>query len=180
MARARELPGISGVQVVELVGHGDDRGRFAEVFRMEWFPQRAWDRVQWSRSESQAGVLRGLHYHHRQVDYWHCAAGRMRVGLADLRLSSPTRGQASTLELSGDALSGLYIPAGVAHGFYALSPVVLFYLVDNYYDGTDELGVLWSDPQIGLDWGLQGPPIVSQRDGASPPLSAIRPGALPR
>ncbi|MEW6751733.1 MAG: dTDP-4-dehydrorhamnose 3,5-epimerase [Candidatus Latescibacterota bacterium] len=180
MAPVRELPGVGGVLLVEPVAYGDDRGRFAEVFRKEWFPERTWDRVQWSRSESQAGVLRGLHYHHRQVDYWHCAQGRMRVGLADLRRSSPTRGHAQTLELTGEGLTGLYIPAGVAHGFYAVSRVVLFYLVDNYYDGTDENGVAWDDPEIGLDWGLPGAPIVSGRDRGNPPLAAVPPESLPR
>jgi dTDP-4-dehydrorhamnose 3,5-epimerase len=55
-----------------------------ETFRKVWFPQRSWDIVQTNRSDSKAGVLRGLHYHHEQVDYWIVLRGRIRVGLADL------------------------------------------------------------------------------------------------
>ena len=75
MAEIRPSTAIEGVYIAELQSHGDERGRFTEVYRKEWFPQRSWDALQWSRSESQQGVLRGLHYHHRQVDYWHCGLG---------------------------------------------------------------------------------------------------------
>jgi dTDP-4-dehydrorhamnose 3,5-epimerase len=180
MTALRESETISGVHVAALQAHGDERGRFTEVFRKEWFPQRSWNELQWSRSESQAGVLRGLHYHHRQVDYWHCAVGRMRVGLADLRRSSPTRGRVQVVELGQDELCALFIPAGVAHGFYALTDVMLFYLVDNYYDGTDEQGVAWNDPELGLDWGITGTPILSGRDGSNPLLAGIPAAELPR
>jgi dTDP-4-dehydrorhamnose 3,5-epimerase len=180
VASLRQSALIRGVQVAELAAHGDSRGCFAEVFRKEWFPHRPWDAVQWSRSESQAGALRGLHYHHRQVDYWHCAAGTMRVGLADLRLTSPTRGATETIVLDQSALRAVYIPAGVAHGFYAVTAVLLFYLVDSYYDGTDELGVAWDDPDLGLDWGLAGVPIVSARDRANPRAASLAEHHLPR
>ena len=180
MAEVRKSELIDGVLLVELVSHGDDRGRFTEVFRKEWFPQRSWERLQWSRSESQAGVLRGLHYHHQQVDYWHCAAGRMRAGLVDLRLDSPTRGNAQVVDLDQQSLSALFIPVGVAHGFYTVTDAMLFYLVDNYYDGADELGVAWNDPALGIDWGLDGEPILSGRDEQNPPLSEIPAAALPR
>jgi dTDP-4-dehydrorhamnose 3,5-epimerase len=125
-------------------------------------------------------VLRGLHYHHRQVDYWHCAAGCLRVGLVDLRPASPTRGRAQVVELGQERLSAVFIPVGVAHGFYAVTDAMLFYLVDNYYDGTDELGVAWDDPALGLDWGLEGAPVLSERDRRNLRLAEIPADRLPR
>jgi dTDP-4-dehydrorhamnose 3,5-epimerase len=180
VARLRESEQIQGVILAGLQVFGDQRGRFAETFRKEWFPQRSWERMQVNRSESRAGVLRGLHYHHRQVDYWHCVSGRLRVGLCDLRPASPTRGRSQLIELGQEPLQGLYIPCGVAHGFAALTDAVLFYVVDNYYDGADELGVAWNDPALGLDWGLAAPPLLSARDQRNPLLADIPPEQLPR
>lgn len=85
----RESDVIAGVYIVELTAHADNRGWFMETFRKEWFPQRSWQQVQTNRSESRAGVLRGLHYHHHQVDYWHVIHGEIRAGLVDLRPGSP-------------------------------------------------------------------------------------------
>ena len=180
MANLNESEQIQGVLLAELKAFGDERGRFAETFRKEWFPQRSWERMQVNRSESQAGVLRGLHYHHHQVDYWHCVSGRIRVGLCDLRPRSSTRDASQLIELGQDSLQGLYIPCGVAHGFAALTDVVLFYVVDNYYDGADELGVAWNDPALGLDWNLNTPPVLSARDQRNPLLKDIPADQLPR
>ena len=177
MAEIRPSEAIEGVYVAELQSHADERGRFTEVYRQEWFPQGC--ALQWSRSESQQGVLRGLHYHHRQADYWHCGLGALRVGLFDVRRSSPTRGQQQVLELDQTALRGVFIPAGVAHGFYAVTDALLFYLVDAYYDGTDEWGVAWDDPDAGLDWGIEGVPTLSPRDQKNPRLRDILVEDLP-
>ncbi len=180
MASIKDSNLIAGVQLVEIEAHGDQRGRFAEVFRKEWFPQRSWDDVQWSRSESRAGTLRGLHFHHRQIDYWHCALGTMRVGLLDLRVDSPTRGVGQVVELNQQELGAIFIPIGVAHGFYAVTDVMLFYLVDNYYDGTDEFGVAWDDEDAKLDWRVSGELTLSERDRNNPPMRDIPAGQLPR
>ena len=180
MAVIKDSDMIEGVQLVEITAHGDQRGRFAEVFRKEWFPQRTWDDVQWSRSESRAGTLRGLHFHHRQIDYWHCAAGTMRVGLLDLRVDSPTRGAGQVVELNQQELGAIFIPIGVEHGFYAVTDVMLFYLVDNYYDGTDELGVAWDDEEAQLDWGVSGKLTLSERDRNNPRMRDIPTEQLPR
>lgn len=175
-----ELPEISGVQRASLTPHADTRGRFLEVFRQEWFPQRDWRAVQINRSESVAGVLRGLHYHFKQVDYWYPVLGSIRVGLADLRPHSPTAGAATTVDMDAADNTGLYIPTGVAHGFAALTDVILFYVVDNYYSGDDELGLAWNDPDTAVPWNLPGVPILSGRDQRNPALSQIRPEQLPR
>lgn len=175
-----ESDSIRGVLITEPRVFGDERGSFSEIFRREWFPERSWDAVQLNRSESRAGVVRGLHYHLKQIDYWHCLSGQLRVGLYDMRQGSPTSGAAQVLELFGSTPSGVYIPTGVAHGFLAVTDVVLMYVVDQYYDGGDELGVAWDDPDLGLDWRLEAPVIVSDRDRANPRLAVIPADTLPR
>ena len=170
---------IDGVLCATLQPFGDGRGRFVETFRREWFPQRDWEKTQSNASYSKGGVLRGLHYHHRQVDYWFLASGRIRVGLHDMRPSSPTYRANQILELDAEDPRGVYIPIGVAHGFVALTDIVLTYLVDNYYDGTDENGVAWNDPDIDLQWGVANPE-VSDRDAANRMLRNILPEELPQ
>jgi dTDP-4-dehydrorhamnose 3,5-epimerase len=177
MPTIHESPLITGVYIAQLRPFADERGRFIETFRKEWFPQRTWETIQSNRSDSKAGVLRGLHYHHHQVDYWYVQSGRIRAALYDLRPSSPTYRAAQTLEM--DDQSGLFIPIGVAHGFLALTDATLTYVVDNYYDGRDEFGVAWNDPDLGLDWGTSTP-IISPRDQANPRLRDIPAATLPR
>lgn len=169
---------IPGVQKVGLTAHGDARGRFIETFRAEWFPQRQWERIQTNTSFSAAGVLRGLHFHHRQIDYWFVPVGRVRVGLCDLRRSSSAFLKTEVLKLGEGDWGGLFIPIGVAHGFYAETDVILTYLVDNYYDGTDENGVAWDDPDIGIDWGTSSPE-VSERDASNQTIKVIGEENLP-
>ncbi|MGD8585616.1 MAG: dTDP-4-dehydrorhamnose 3,5-epimerase [Chloroflexota bacterium] len=173
-----ESPTIPGVQIVQLKPFADDRGRFVEIFRKEWFPQRNWQILQSNRSESVAGVLRGLHYHHHQVDYWHVIGGTIQAALVDLRRSSPAFGATQMIEMGQDDLLGLFIPIGVAHGFVSLTRATLLYYVDNYYDGADEFGVAWNDPDLALNWPITEP-IVSERDAGNPRLSDIPRDALP-
>jgi dTDP-4-dehydrorhamnose 3,5-epimerase len=81
--------------------------------------------------------------------------------------------------MGGDNQIGLFIPIGVAHGFLALTDAVHTYVVDNYYNGRDENGVAWNDPDINLDWGITGP-LISQRDAQNLRLRDIPPDNLPR
>lgn len=178
MAQITESDLIKDVFFVSLKLFGDERGGFMETFRQEWFPQRTWDVVQGNASYSKAGVLRGLHFHHRQVDYWFVPAGTIRVGLCDLRRSSPTFRAVQTLEIGEQNPTGVYIPVGVAHGFVALTEAIVNYLVDNYYDGTDEHGIAWNDPDINLPWGIATPQL-SARDAQNPLLRDIPPENLP-
>ncbi len=169
---------IAGVKFTQVRAFGDDRGRFMETFRKEWFPERSWEIVQANRSDSQAGVLRGLHYHFHQVDYWFVVKGTVRVGMADLRQGSPTFGASQVIEIGDNNLMGVFIPVGVAHGFYTVTDATLTYLVDNYYDGDDELGVAWDDPTLAVAWQVQRP-ILSGRDQKNPRLSDIPPEQMP-
>jgi dTDP-4-dehydrorhamnose 3,5-epimerase len=169
---------IAGVVVVEPTLHRDDRGLFVETYRREWVPG-AREMIQSNRGDRQAGAIVGLHYHLHQADYWYVAFGRCRVVLHDLRDGSPTDGATQTIDLGGrDDGShdhrGVYIPPGVAHGFAALSDMTITYLVDGYYNPSDELGVAWDDPAIGADWGISEP-VLSGRDRSNPRRSDITP-----
>lgn len=175
MPKITESELIKGVYIVEPSVFGDDRGRFLESFRKEWFPQRSWDVVQCNRSESVRGVVRGLHYHYHQVDYWFVMSGMIRACLADIRPNSPTYKATQTLDMGDDNMIGLFIPVGVAHGFATISErVILTYVVDNYYNNSDEFGVAWNDPELGIDWGLDSSEaVLSGRDSGNPMLKDI-------
>ena len=172
MPQIEESNLIKDVQIVTLKPFEDERGRFMETFRREWFPQRSWDKMQSNRSESIAGVVRGLHYHFHQVDYWMVAAGKIRAALYDMRPDSPTQGAVQTIDIGEDNEVGVFIPVGVAHGFLTLTDATLIYIVDNYYDGADEHGVAWNDPAIAMPWGVESP-LISPRDAANPLLKDI-------
>jgi dTDP-4-dehydrorhamnose 3,5-epimerase len=96
-------------------------------------------------------------------------AGRIRVCLHDMRTESTTFGVTQSIDMPGDASLGIYIPPGVAHGFSALEDSTLTYLVDRYFDASDEFGVAWNDPTIAFDWGVTDP-ILSDRDQQNPTL----------
>lgn len=173
MVQIEESKKISGVQFVHLQSFRDDRGRFLETFRKEWFPQRTWDIIQCNRSDSKQGVLRGLHFHHHQVDYWYVPRGLLRVGLVDIRASSTTYLNSQTVDIGETNELGIFIPSGVAHGFAALTDVTLMYIVDNYFNGgIDENGVAWNDKVFNLDWGIDHP-ILSERDLNNPTLEKL-------
>lgn len=178
MATITESQQIAGVKHAHLQSFSDERGRFLETFRTEWFPEREWAVIQSNRSDSNAGVLRGLHYHFRQIDYWYVLAGRVRIGLADLRPSSPTYGVAQILEVTGEDNLGFFIPVGVAHGYYALTAATIVYTVDQYYNGNDEFGVAWNDPTLALPWGISDP-LLSPRDQKNPQWQEIAPALRP-
>ena len=165
---ATEIPGVA---VRPLTVHQDERGCFVETYREEWFPGRP-HMVQGNRADSQAGVLRGLHFHRHQADYWYVTAGRILVVLADLRPGSPTQGRTATLEIGDGAPFGVYIPPGVAHGYFALTACTMTYLVDQTYDPQDELGVTWDDPDLAIAWPGDAP-ILSPRDQENPRVADL-------
>src|SRR5262245_12608724 len=155
---------LRGVRFGAIARHGDRRGAFRELWRASSFPVLGAAEtgappgteprfVQANASSSTPGVLRGLHYHRRQLDYWVVSRGRAVVALVDVRrLADGTGGGplVETRELAAD--DWVVIPSGVAHGFLALEDLELVYLVTNEYDGTDELGFAWDDPTAGVPW----------------------------
>jgi len=176
---------IPGVRVGRLDAHGDERGIFREVWRDSWYdrlePSDAGPGarfVQANVSTSAVGVLRGLHLHRRQLDHWVVLDGRAFVALVDVRplISGEPSPRVATMELGRDGW--LSIPIGVAHGFLALEPLTLLYLVTGEYDGSDELGFAWDDPLAAVPWPPveatpDGQPILSERDLANPSLAAL-------
>jgi dTDP-4-dehydrorhamnose 3,5-epimerase len=179
-AAVEESARIRGVYVVRFQKFGDSRGYFYESFRRSWIPGVR-DMIQGNTSYSRAGVLRGMHYHLKQADFWSVPVGRVRAALYDFRPESPTRGAAQTVEMGGEEHPvGLYIPKGVAHGFCALADSFMTYLVDEYYDNTDELGIRWDDPAMGIDWKLAGPAVLSERDARNPLIKDIPADLRPR
>jgi dTDP-4-dehydrorhamnose 3,5-epimerase len=177
MPKITESDVIAGVFVVEPDPHGDQRGRFIETYRRSWFPAGR-EMVQGNRSDKEAGAVVGLHYHLHQADYWYVTKGRARVVLHDLREGSPTDGRTLEVEIGEHNDWGVFIPPGVAHGFAALTDLTLTYLVDQYYNPADELGVAWDDPDIDADWGVTDP-ILSNRDQNNPSRKDLPPGRQP-
>ena len=157
---------IDGVEIWRPQVHGDDRGRFVEVFRAAALPEPM---AQSNHSRSAPGVLRGLHYHRDQADLWYLVAGRAQVGLADLRAGEGVPVTHSFV-LDGGTPTAVYVPPGVAHGYLALTEIDLIYWVTREYDPDDENGVAWDDPTLAIAWQLDGPPVVSERDARNPRL----------
>lgn len=177
MAKVIESELVAGVHIVEPVVHGDRRGSFVETYRREWIPG-AREMIQSNRADRQAGSAVGLHYHLHQADYWYVPFGTARVVLHDLRAGGPTDGATHSLEISGDNHLGVYIPPGVAHGFAAVTDMVITYLVDGYYNEADELGLAWDDPAVDADWGVIDP-VLSDRDRANPGRGDLPPHRRP-
>jgi dTDP-4-dehydrorhamnose 3,5-epimerase len=190
MTAAAGLPSLlKGVRYGSLVRHADARGAFRELWRASAFgPIEPADAgtgegrtpafVQANLSTSAAGVLRGLHFHRRQLDYWTVAAGRAFVALVDLRamLAGDAAAVVETRILGAD--DWVVIPAGIAHGFLALERLELLYLVTNEYDGSDELGFAWDDPAAAVPWPPapgtgDGRPLLSERDRSNPTLAEL-------
>ena len=177
MSETRTPSALPGVLYGAIVRHGDPRGSFRELWRAGDLPDETF--VQANLSISAAGVLRGLHFHRRQDDLWIVADGRAFVVLVDIRPLLDGTGAVplvETRELAAD--EWVVIPTGVAHGFLALDPLQLVYFVTSVYDGSDELGVAWDDPAVGIDWPTldataDGRPILSDRDAANPPLADL-------
>ncbi len=171
---------IHGVEFRQCKTFPDSRGSFTEVFRSEW-PQGVHygDRIQLNLSRSVKGSMRGLHFHRRQSDWWIPVAGTLQIALADLRIGSPTFLKTQLITLNSSDSICILIPPGVAHGFLVLDDVSLIYAVNRYYDGSDEQGVAWNDPDLNIAWE-EPDPVRSDRDRSNPTVKDLRrEGLLP-
>lgn len=168
--------GIPGLLVLEPKVFGDARGFFMESFNARTFAELTGvktDFVQDNHSRSGRGVLRGLHYQVQQPQgkLVRVAQGRVFDVAVDLRRSSPTFGRWYGVELSGENHRQFWVPAGFAHGFYVLSESADFlYKTTDYYAPQHERSLAWNDATVGVQWPLQGEPLLSAKDLAGKPL----------
>jgi dTDP-4-dehydrorhamnose 3,5-epimerase len=173
---ATKLP---GVLVVEPQVFGDDRGFLLETFNKERLQSETGivrDWIQDNHSQSIKGVLRGLHFQwpHPQGKLVRCSSGVIFDVAVDIRPHSKTFLEWVGLELSSSNHRQLWIPEGFAHGFLALSDRAdVEYKVTAYYIHENARAVRWDDPDIGIDWPLEGRPILAAKDELAPPASDV-------
>jgi dTDP-4-dehydrorhamnose 3,5-epimerase len=137
--------------------------------------------VQDNHSRSSRGVLRGLHYQlrHPQAKLCRVASGEVLDIAVDIRLGSPHFGEWVGVVLSAENHWTLYLPKGFAHGFVVRSETADFlYKCSDYYDVSDDCGVLWDDPALAIDWDMPSP-ILSVKDQRHPPLAQVPRDRLP-
>src|SRR5574341_275656 len=174
---------IPGVVLIDLDVHGDERGYFLESYQRRCYANLGLDVefVQDNRSFSRKGVVRGMHYQVRHPigHLVYVTHGRVFDVGVDLRPGSPTFGKHIAFTLAAENNQQLYLPPGVAHGFCTVGEEneILYKCTDYYFPG-DEAGVLWNDPDLGIQWPLMHPSI-NPRDAAFPKLKNIDPARLP-
>jgi dTDP-4-dehydrorhamnose 3,5-epimerase len=169
-----ELPEVI---LVEPTVHRDDRGFFLETYHAAKFADGGITAtfVQDNHSKSVRGTLRGLHAQlaSPQGKLVRAIEGEIFDVAVDVRRGSPTFGRWVGRTLSADNLHQLWVPVGFVHGFCVLSETAqVEYKCTDLYDPSDELGIAWDDPEIGIDWPI-GQPRLSAKDAAAPRLSEV-------
>ena len=152
---------IEGVYIIEPTVFGDNRGYFMESYSKRDFEEAGltMNFVQDNESKSKKGVLRGLHFQtkHTQGKLVRVVEGEVFDVAVDLREGSPTFGQWTGVTLTAENKKQFYIPEGFAHGFLVLSDTATFqYKCTDYYAPEYDGGVLWNDPDINIEWPLEG------------------------
>lgn len=168
---------LSGVLIVEPDVHRDDRGFFLESFRQDKYVAAGIDLpfVQDNHSRSVRGTLRGLHAQWRkpQGKLVRVLFGEIFDVAVDARLGSPTFGQWVGATLSSENHHQIWVPPGFVHGFCVTSDIAeVEYKCTDLYDPGGELGVIWNDPDIGIEWPTDQP-VLSAKDAASPRLRDV-------
>jgi dTDP-4-dehydrorhamnose 3,5-epimerase len=168
---------LPGVLVLEPRCFRDERGVFFETFNLAKMVEIGLP-AEWKQdnfSLSKKGVIRGIHYQigEAQGKLVRVVAGAALDAIVDLRRSSSTFGQHTTVELSGDGSRMVWIPVGFGHGFSALTETVaLSYKVTEYYSPKAERCVLWNDPALQIDWKVAPEDaILSAKDAAGVPFA---------
>jgi dTDP-4-dehydrorhamnose 3,5-epimerase len=174
---------IEGLVVIKPRVFGDDRGFFMESWNRKLFADIGLDLdfVQDNHSRSAKGVLRGLHYQqpNPQGKLVRVTAGRAWDVAVDLRAGSATYSKWAGVELSAENKRMFWVPPGFAHGFVSLEDGTDFlYKCTALYDPSCEHSLMWNDPQVGIEWPLEGiEPQLSAKDKVGKPLSAVEPFA---
>lgn len=151
---------IEGVTIIEPTLFGDNRGYFMETYNYNDFKDAGFSMkfVQDNQSKSKRGVLRGLHFqkNNPQGKLVRVISGEVFDVAVDIRKESKTFGKWVGVTLSAENKKQFYIPEGFAHGFLVLSETAEFvYKCTRFYDPSDEGGVMWNDPDIGINWPIQ-------------------------
>jgi dTDP-4-dehydrorhamnose 3,5-epimerase len=175
---------LPGVYELRPVVHRDSRGSLLETYhRAKFIDLGIKDTfLQDNHSTSSRGTLRGLHYQllHAQAKLCRVIEGEALDIAVDIRIGSPYFGKWTSVRLSAKEQNQLYIPAGFAHGFLAVTETVQFlYKCSDYYAQSDEYGILWNDPALAIDWGASSP-MLSSRDAKNPKLANVQQQFLPR
>lgn len=175
---------LPGVLVLEPRVFGDTRGFFMETWSRQRYRDAGieHDFVQDNVSSSTKGTLRGLHFQHPkgQGKLVQVYSGAVFDVAVDIRKDSPTLGQWFGTELNGEKHNQMYVPPGFAHGFYVLSDLAMFsYKCTDLYSPTTEGSIAWNDPSIGINWPLDGEPILSDKDAGAGLLAQIPLERLP-
>ncbi|KTS92661.1 dTDP-4-dehydrorhamnose 3,5-epimerase [Pseudomonas parafulva] len=158
------------VLIIEPKVFGDSRGFFFESFNAREFARLTGAKVEFvqdNHSRSGRGVLRGLHYQvaNTQGKLVRVVQGEIRDVAVDVRRHSPTFGQWVAVHLSAENHRQLWIPAGFAHGFAVMGDSAEFlYKTTDYYNPQADRCIRWNDPTLAIDWGLQQPPVLSDKD----------------
>lgn len=168
---------IDGLLVLEPEVFRDERGFFLETFHEQKYESFGIEGkfVQDNLSFSSKGILRGLHfqYRHPQAKLVQVLSGEVFDVAVDIRRGSPTFGKWFGILLCQDNLYQMFIPEGFAHGYCVVSETALFaYKCTDFYSPSYEGGLLWSDPDIGIEWPVSDP-VLSQKDSNLPRLSEL-------
>ena len=171
------ITGIEGLVVVEPKVFGDNRGYFMETYNYNDFKAAGLDMVfvQDNQSKSKKGVLRGLHFQKKnpQGKLVRVVSGEVYDVAVDLRKGSDTYGKWYGVLLSDENKKQFYVPEGFAHGFVVMSETAEFvYKCTRFYDPSDEGGLMWNDPEIGIDWPVpeNAELLLSEKDQHHQPL----------
>ncbi len=164
---------IKDVFIIEPKKYGDNRGYFMETYKESDFKDAGLDYmfIQDNQSKSKRGVLRGLHFQKAfpQAKLVRCIEGEVFDVCVDLRNGSFTYGKWEGVVLSAEKGNQFMIPRGFAHGFVVLSETATFcYKCDELYHPEDEGGIVWNDPDIGIEWPDVGEVILSEKDKKHP------------
>jgi dTDP-4-dehydrorhamnose 3,5-epimerase len=170
------VPRIDGALLLRPTPHVDERGFFCRTFDADVMRSVAIDPdafVQHSVSRSVRGVVRGLHVRRGdgEAKLVRCSYGTVFDVIVDLRSASPTYGNWESFELRDGEQCSLYVPAGCAHGFQALSATAdVSYMIDRAHDPAEDVSIAFDDPVLAIPWPLPIS-IMSQRDRRAPALA---------
>ncbi len=175
----KDLSGIKGLCVITPALYGDSRGYFTETYSLRDLREEGIDTVfvQDNQSLSVRGALRGLHFQkeHPQAKLVRVVSGEVFDAAVDLRPGSPTFGRWHAEMLTGENRRQLLIPEGFAHGFLTLSETAVFcYKCGDFYHPGDEGGIIYSDPDIGIEWPFL-PLVMSEKDKKWPAFAEAFP-----